>query len=187
MTEIWRKVEEVPMYSVSNLGRVRNDNTGRILAGGADKDGYRMHILMDNGKRKSRRAHRMVATAFIPNPENKPMINHKNGVVDDNRIENLEWCTNQENQIHSLTVLHNTEDYRKMLSDCHKGKGLLIDNPNAKSVIRVEDGKVFETVKEAAQATGCGYTHISRVCHGHRKTAGGYHWKFTEERKCRTA
>lgn len=180
--EEWRKIEEYPRYSCSNTGKIRNDITGRVLVGGADKDGYRHHILSINGERFCRRAHILIAKAFIPNPDNKPMINHKNGIVWDNRIENLEWCTNQENQIHSLTVLHNTPEFRKMLSDTHKGKGLLSDNPNAKAVIRIEDNKRFETMKEAAEESKCNPSRISGCCNGHygRKTAGGYHWKFAE-------
>lgn len=178
--EVWIKVKGYPLYSISNLGRLRNDKSDKILKGGLDKDGYTQFILCNNGERSHGRLHRLVAEAFIPNPENKPQVNHIDGNKANNSANNLEWVTNQENQAHFWKVLEN-ETHKLNRSRSHKGKGLLSSNPNSKSVIRLEDGKVFKTIKEAALDTGIKYNHIGEVCKGKRKSIGGYHWKFYEE------
>ena len=180
MQETWIKVKGFELYSVSDQGNVRNDKTGCILKGGLDTYGYPQVILCKNGSRYGRKVHRLVAEAFIPNPDNKPQINHVDGNKQNNAASNLEFCTNQENQTHFWRYLNN-EQNRVNRSNSHKGKGLLSDNPNAKSVIRLEDGKVFKTLKEAALETGIRYTDISQVCNGKRKTSGGYHWSFVKE------
>lgn len=101
--EVWKPIEEVDgKYEVSNLGRIRNPNTGCIRKL-AYKHGYtRININDQNGKELHRSVHRLVAQAFIPNPDNKPQVNHINGIHDDNRVENLEWVTPEENLQHAL-------------------------------------------------------------------------------------
>ena len=98
--EQWKKIEGFENYSVSNNGRVRNDKTGRILKTYKKPSGY---IQVQMGRKTvPKYIHRLVAQEFIPNASNKPQINHKNGIKDDNRLFNLEYCTNSENQIHAL-------------------------------------------------------------------------------------
>jgi len=99
MEEIWQKVPDYNNYSVSNLGRVRNDKTFRILKGGLNLDGYNNNPIAKNGKYKTFRTHQLVAIVFlnhIPNGH-KLVINHINGIKTDNRVENLEIVTNREN------------------------------------------------------------------------------------------
>lgn len=96
-------------YLVSNLGNVK-----RVLGSShlkpkklkliPDKDGYNKVNLKVNQKTNSRTVHRLVAFAFIPNPENKPQVNHINGIKNDNRVENLEWCTLSENRTHAYSM-----------------------------------------------------------------------------------
>ncbi len=92
--EQWKTIKDYPAYEISNEGRVKsNIKTSLILKGGYDKDGYHILLLYKDKKRVTRKVHRLVAEAFIPNPNNYPIINHINGIKNDNRVENLEWST----------------------------------------------------------------------------------------------
>ena len=102
MKEEFKRVNEAPNYIVSNKGRVINTKFNWEMKTKRDKDGYReVSLTLDNGKRITRRLHRLVAEAFIPNPENKPQVNHIDGNKGNNVITNLEWVTNSENIRHS--------------------------------------------------------------------------------------
>ena len=88
--EEFKLIKGFENYSVSNLGNVKNNKTNRILKQDNNK-GYK--LVKFNGKNK--RVHRLIAEAFIPNPDNKPCIDHINNIRNDNRIENLRWATNK--------------------------------------------------------------------------------------------
>lgn len=107
MIEIWRDIDGYDgKYQVSNLGRVRSFWRGepRIMEPHNTGNGYLQAHLFHDGKRKHALIHRLVALAFIPNPESKPQINHINGIKTDNRVENLEWSTSFENQRHAVAT-----------------------------------------------------------------------------------
>lgn len=92
--EIWKKIDGFETYSVSNMGRVRNDSTDKMLK---PKSVWGYQSVMLYPGRKMMRVHRLVALTFIPNPDNLPQVNHINEDKTDNRVENLEWCTAQYN------------------------------------------------------------------------------------------
>ena len=170
MKEVWKKVTDFPKYSVSNLGRVRNDEKGSILKpfkiGGKNNQYY----AVDMWPKKSIRVHRLVASAFIPNPDHKREVNHIDGDHFNNAVNNLEWVTGSENCIHAYRTLN-------------RKKFFGAENVTSKKVLRVEDGHVFDSLQEAAKASGVKYhSLISRALKDEFRTAGGYHWKYAEEK-----
>ena len=113
--EEWKPIEESNnIYSASNMGRIKNNITGNVLKPIDFSKGYKkVNLHLENGKRLTRQVHRLVAMAFIPNPENKPEVNHKNGNKSDNRVDNLEWVTSEENRKHAYdTGLQRHKDIR---------------------------------------------------------------------------
>lgn len=118
--EEWRAVVGYEgVYLVSSIGRVKN-SYGRILKPDIARNGYPRVKFFDN---KKYQIHRLVAMAFIPNPDNKETVNHKNGVKTDNRVENLEWNTYSENSKHAYAIGLNkvSDERRKRLSELMKG------------------------------------------------------------------
>jgi hypothetical protein len=118
--EIWKDIKGyVGIYQISNLGNVRNAKTLRILKPVINKKrGYNIVNLCHNGKIKTVTIHRLIALAFIPNPENKTCIDHKNNDKKDNKIINLRWCTTKENSMNALIGKRNTSTIKGV--DFHK-------------------------------------------------------------------
>lgn len=160
--EIWKDIAGYEgKYQVSNRGRVKSLNynrTGqeRILKVGNVGNGYLGVILYKNGKIKRCKIHRLVTTAFIPNPDNLPEVNHKDKNKTNNCVDNLEWCTTQYNIDYSKS---------KQVIGIHKVTGLILE---------------FSSTMEAERITNIPNGNISKCCKGRRKSAGGYIWMYTE-------
>ena len=158
-----------------------NNPNGRIkkMTNTINMHGYAKVELFNNNKRYYKQIHRLVAETFIPNPDNKTQVNHKNGIKTDNRVENLEWCTQSENVKHTYDILH------RKPSKAMLGKfGQL--HPNSKIVLQIKDGIIinkFYGTREAQRNTKINRTDISQCCNGKRISAGGYQWVFESERK----
>lgn len=120
MNEIWKTIEINTKYSVSNLGRVKNNKTNRILKPW-DSNGY---LKVKINKKKKYYIHRLVATSFLTNLKNLPIVNHINGVRSDNNIKNLEWVTYKMNSIHSKQTLESSITYKKISSIFEENKNL---------------------------------------------------------------
>lgn len=105
MEIIWKTVDEAPDYEVNNLGEVRHKFSHHKQSPKTSRHGYLEVGLMNNGKRIFRLVHRIVAKAFIDNPNNERVVNHKNKIRTDNRVENLEWCSQKQNVWHGWKPL----------------------------------------------------------------------------------
>lgn len=134
--EIWKSVVGFEgVYEISDLGKLKNVKTGYETYGHRNQLGYMVSGLTKNKKSKSHFIHRLVATAFLANPENKPCVNHKNGKRDDNRLINLEWATVGENAIHGseLKKSGNRPTYQHEPIDYKIPDELTIDERRAKA------------------------------------------------------
>ena len=169
MRMIWRDIPSLEgRYQVSNTGEIRslprNTTRGKILRQG-NVSGYRV-FGHNCGYRKNKqmRVHRAVARVFLPNPENKPQINHKNGIKDDNRVENLEWATCSENHLHAYA-----SGLKSMVGEKHNQVKLTDEIVNS---IRAEyipgttwkPGNIYELTKKY----GIARSTVSGIISGHR-------------------
>ncbi len=124
----WRPVKGFEgLYEVSNLGQVKSLNYNRtgetkILRLSKDRYGYLQVSLRKNSKVYTKLVHRLVASAFIPNPEGKTQVNHIDGDKTNNKVDNLEWCTAKENIQHAWNTGLKNEETKRKISEAHKGK-----------------------------------------------------------------
>ena len=142
--EVWKKIEGFENYSVSTHGRVRNDKYNYIIK--TESSHYVRVRLWRKGGAKQFYVHRLVARAFIPNPYNYPIINHKDENKSNNHIENLEWCT------HSYNLTYNDLSERRMAN----GAGV----PRKKCLV---DGVEYSSIASAAKRVGCNASYLRKL------------------------
>lgn len=185
--EIWKDIENYEgFYQVSNLGRIKSlardaykpngivncHVKEKILVPSLDGGGYPIVGLCKNGKRKIMKVHRLVAMAFIPNPENKPQVNHIDEVKINNVVENLEWCDA------SFNINFGTRNERSVQN---RRSYKLGNHPRAKAIFCEELNKKFDCIKSAEEELGVNINCIVGACKGRQKTAGGFHWRYADE------
>lgn len=161
--EEFRDIKDYENYEVSNLGRIRNKKTGRILKLDKTKYGYFQIVLSKNGTIRRARVHRLVAEAFLPNPNKYPEVNHKDEDKTNNKVDNLEWCTAEYNNSYGTRIKRVVEKNSKpVLQYDFSGKFI----------------KEFSSVSDAAEEIGVSLGTLSGALTGQQKTSKGYLWKY---------
>lgn len=172
MEEIWKIINNTNnMFSISNLGKIRNNKTGKTLKTQKNKKGYHIVRVTVNQRKTTFRIHRLVAECFVPNVDNKPQVNHKDGNKDNNKSTNLEWVSNKENCLHAIKngLWVNVFNASKLANEKRKTPIL------AKNVVT---GKIykFDSICDAEKALGT--KHINAVIKGERSQAKGYVFSY---------
>ena len=171
---MWKIIPVDNNYEASNDGQIREVKTGKKISQWLDKDGYLIATLSG----KLYRVHRLIALTFISNPNNLPVVNHKNFDKSDNHVTNLEWVTYSENSKHSYTGKHRD---KTLIEWVKKVQHLAAEASKTKvAQYDLQDNllNVFNSQREASEKTGTCRSSITRCVTGHRKTAGGYKWKY---------
>jgi hypothetical protein len=176
--EEWKNISEYEgLYQVSSFMKVLNVKTGKILKLFKNEKGYLNVNLSKNGDIKMFRVHRLIAQAFVPNPENKPEVDHINTYRDDNRIENLRWVNEDEQHNNILTKEHIRRGETHYLYGKY-GK----EHPQSKPVLQydLDDNFIreWENSRQIEKELNIKRPSICNCCNGKHKTAGGYIWKY---------
>ena len=185
--EIWKDIKGFEgYYQISNLGRVKsllrvvprgpNGKTTiyeRIMREAISNPGYSGYRFHKDGKGIFIRTHRLLAEAFIPNPNKKPCVNHKNGIITDNAIQNLEWCTHSENHLHSYRELGRIPGMTGV-----KGKHNHLSKPVVKLDLNDNVIEVYECAREASDKNNMGRSSINMACIHNYISKGKYKFRY---------
>ena len=150
------------LYAITSCGKVWSYRSKKFLKSCKQSTEYLAITLCKDGTRKSYTIHRLVAEAYLPNPNNLPQVNHKDENKTHNYINNLEWCDNTYN------INYGTRNKR-------------VGRARSKTVICVETNIVYYSPTEVEQTLGIDASSIHKCCKGKRHTAGGYHWRYDNE------
>ena len=160
------------LYEITNDGQLFSTRSGKYLRPNLDRYGYFYYVISIDCARYTLKAHRLVAQAFVPNPKEKPTVNHKNGIRHDNRVENLEWATYKEQQADPLTTINRNivaaqTDYSAMgaLRNYGRRRTAVCDD---KCLLGV-----YSSLKQAAEHLPANYSKASECAAGKRNTGGG--------------
>jgi len=172
--EEWKHILDYENYEVSNLGNVRNKKTGRILKS-YDKGGYAV-ISLSKTKGKLFQIHRLVCQAFIPNPENKPQVNHKDKNGLNNNVSNLEWNSHQENSIHRSNGVTQTTNQNMSIYRVDKDTGEKLEKYDS-----IELAGEWAFKQGLVKNIHSGRTNISNMIRGVYKISSGFKWILEEQ------
>lgn len=163
--EQWKIIQDFPAYEISNHGRVRKFTKGKFifkaLRPNLKRSGYVYADLRNKATRKNSLVHRLVAQAFIPNPDSKPQVNHKNFKVNDNRAENLEWCTPKENSAH-------TKSHGRTRGLKGEDSARAILNNDLVALIYLNCKLLRVSYNKAASMFGTNYSNVAHIMRGSR-------------------
>lgn len=163
--EYWKPIKGYEgLYEISSFGRVKRD--GRILKPQSYSNGYQYVSLCKDGVRKNHMIHRLVAEAFLPNPNNYPQINHKDETVTNNFLDNLEWCTGKYNCSYGTRM-------KKIMKKVIKRKVYMC-------TLEGEPIMGFKSIQDAADEVGSFKSNIQACCAGRVATVKGYKWAYAE-------
>ncbi|EGT3613198.1 hypothetical protein E5N06_07555 [Clostridium perfringens] len=187
LKEEWRAVKGFEgIYEISNLGRLKSFKkykNGYILSNKNSKGGYLSVILRDKDKKVCTRIHRLVAETFISNPKNYPVVNHIDGNKQNNKVENLEWCTIQHNVKHAIR--HNPN----MIKGIKKHVQYIKPKEVCQYSLEGDLMAIYPNAKLAQKITGVCSRNILQVARKEeykpgmtRKQAGGYIWRFRDDK-----
>jgi hypothetical protein len=182
--EQWRDVPNYEgLYQVSNLGRIRRMPKGKIRVQKAAKNGYLQVNLCKNNKVRWISVHRLVASAFIANPDNLPVVNHKDENKHNNHADNLEWVTPRENCLHGTGTTRQKESRRRNDPEGNSWKnaakklaiGCCRYNKTDNSIV-----KTYASLTEAAHDSGINITTILNQCKGKTQSRTSTYWRYAE-------
>jgi hypothetical protein len=175
MNETWKTITDYPNYDISNYGNVKNIITNKLLRT-SEKDGYIGISLTQNGKRNSFKIHRLVAIAFIENPENKSDVNHKDKNKGNNAVSNLEWMTRKENNIHRCQDIKIKNNKNKQLNRIDGKTDEVLEQYNS-----IEDAAIWAFNNNLTKNNHNGRNSIGNCITGLTKTSYGYKWELLND------
>jgi hypothetical protein len=176
--ETWKNVNDY--YEVSNTGNVRRIGKDTCIVGCITKAGYRQVLFSINGKVTHKLVHRLIAEAFISNPNNLPQVNHKDENKLNNNVENLEWCSPKYNMNYGTARERHVAHH-----DYHSHNMVHSNDFRKKTVIQRDmDGKIINTffgLAAAGRQTGYRFQNISKCWTGELKTYKGFLWTYCDQ------